>query len=213
MHTKGVRSLAESNKVDYKSIPFRMIEQKEKTNNLAIVLPGAGYTTQAPLLHYTTGLFYNKGFDILHVNYKYNSQELSALSEEDFTNNIQLVIDKATKNKEYDNCYLVAKSIGTITLSYLLSNLMFKDAKIVWLTPLLQRDDVFKAMLKSNNKGLCIIGDKDSCFIEERMEKLKKNYSLKIKVVEGGDHSLELNEEPLESINVLKRVILDISDF
>ncbi|WP_368505142.1 alpha/beta hydrolase [Alkalihalophilus sp. As8PL] len=205
--------MAKNNKDDYKRIPFRMIEQKEKTNNLAIVLPGAGYTTQAPLLHYTTGLFYNKGFDILHVNYKYNSQELSALSEKDFTSNVQLAIDKATKNKEYDNCYLVAKSIGTIALSYLLSNLMFKDAKIVWLTPLLQRDDVFKAMLKSNNKGLCIIGDKDSYFIEERMEKLKNNYRLEIKVVEGGNHSLELNEEPLESIDVLKRVILDISDF
>jgi hypothetical protein len=26
-----------------KSIPFRLMEQKEETNNLVIVLPGAGY--------------------------------------------------------------------------------------------------------------------------------------------------------------------------
>jgi hypothetical protein len=56
-----------------KSIPFRLIEQKEKTNNLVIVLPGAGYTTQAPLLHFTTGLFYKKGFDVLHINYTFSS--------------------------------------------------------------------------------------------------------------------------------------------
>ncbi|CAM5223367.1 hypothetical protein UACE39S_00635 [Ureibacillus acetophenoni] len=36
-----------------KSFPFRMFKQKEETNNLVIILPGAGYTTQAPLLHYT----------------------------------------------------------------------------------------------------------------------------------------------------------------
>lgn len=198
---------------DSNSIPYKMIEQKEKTNSLTIVLPGAGYTTQAPLLHFTTGVFYNKGFDILHVNYKYNSQELSALSEEGFTNKVQFAIDKATQHKEYDNYYLVAKSIGTIALSYLLSNQMFKNAKVVWLTPLLQRDDVFNVMLKSDNKSLCIIGDKDSCFIEERLEKLKNNHKLKINVVEGGNHSLELNEKPIQSIDVLKSVILDINDF
>lgn len=75
-----------------------MIEQKEKTNNLAIVLPGAGYTTQAPLLHFTTALFYNKGFDILHINYKYNSQELSVLSEEDFTNKYQINLKFSNSN-------------------------------------------------------------------------------------------------------------------
>lgn len=30
-----------------KSIPFRLIEQKEGTDSLVIVLPGAGYSTQA----------------------------------------------------------------------------------------------------------------------------------------------------------------------
>ncbi|WP_240338467.1 hypothetical protein [Peribacillus alkalitolerans] len=61
--------------VGSKSIPFRLIEQKEETNHLVIVLPGAGYTTQSPLLHFTTGLFYTKGFDVLHINYTYNRQE------------------------------------------------------------------------------------------------------------------------------------------
>lgn len=209
-----MRSLTENDKVsDSKSIPYRLIEQKEKTKNLAIVLPGAGYTTQAPLLHFTTGLFYNNKFDVLHVNYKFNSHELATLSEEDFTNNVQYTIDKALKNKEYSNYYIVAKSIGTIALSYLLHNLMYKKAKLVWLTPLLQRDDVFNAMLNSDNEGLCIIGDKDYCFMEDRLEKLKNNHKLKIKVVQGGNHSLEINEGPVESIDILKNVVLDIADF
>lgn len=196
-----------------KSIPYSLIEQKEETKNLVIVLPGAGYTTQAPLLRFTTGLFYNKGFDVLHINYTYNRQELSELHEEDFTRDVQLFIDHAIKNKNYNNYYIVAKSVGTIALSNLLNHTMFKEAKVVWLTPLLQKDVVFNAMVNSDHKGLCMIGDKDSCFIVERFESLKNNSNLLLKVINGGNHSLELDEDPIKSIDLLKSVMIDISEF
>ncbi|WP_282142524.1 alpha/beta hydrolase [Cytobacillus oceanisediminis] len=138
---------------------------------------------------------------------------MSVLSEEDFSRDVQHAIDSAIKNKKYSNYYVVAKSIGTIALSYLLNNTMLKDAKAVWLTPLLQREDEFNAMGNSDHKGLCIIGDRDSCFIEERFEKLKKNQNLILKVVEGGNHSLELDEEPIKSIEILKGVISNINEF
>jgi hypothetical protein len=199
--------------VGSKSIPYRLIEQKNETNNLVIVLPGAGYTIQAPLLHFTTGLFYSKGFDVLHINYTFNRQEMSALNEVDFTRDVQLAIDEAIKSKEYSNYYVVAKSIGTIALSHLLNNTMFKDAKVVWLTPLLQKDDVFNAMVNSDHRGLCIIGDKDTCFIVDRFETLKNNDNLILRVVDGGNHSLELDEEPIKSIEILKSVIFEINEF
>jgi hypothetical protein len=60
---------------------------------------------------------------------------------------------------------------------------MLKNAKVVWLTPLLQNDAVFNAMVNSDNKGLGIFGEKDSvCFIVERFEKLKNNQNLILKV-------------------------------
>ena len=196
-----------------KKIPFSLIEQKEETNKLVVVLPGAGYTTQAPLLRFATGIFYNKGFDVLHINYTFNRQELAELSEEGFTRDVQLVIKNVIKNKKYNNYYIVAKSVGTVALSYLLNHTMFKDAKVVWLTPLLQREDVFNAMVNSDHKGLCIIGDKDSCFIEERFERIKDNPNLICKVVNGGNHSLELDEDPIKSIEILKSVMIDIDEF
>lgn len=91
-----------------KSIPSRLIEQKQEVENLVIILPGAGYTTQAPLLHYTTALFYSKGFDVLHINYTFSREEMNALNNIDFARNVQLAIDNAIKNKEYINYYVVA---------------------------------------------------------------------------------------------------------
>lgn len=204
----------ESSEKMTKSIPFRLIEQKDGTDSLVIVLPGAGYSTHAPLLYYTTGLFYNKSFDVLHINYSFRRQEISSLNERDLARDVQLVIDNATKDKKYSNFYIVAKSIGTKVLRCLLDHKMYKEAKLVWLTPLLQNDDVFNALVNSDHKGLCILGEEDSpCFIVERFESLKNNPNLILKVVEGGNHNLELDEDPIKSIDILKSVISDIKEF
>jgi len=86
MKTLGSVKTVTANKMDnFKSIPYRLIEQNDETNSLVIVLPGAGYTTQAPLLHFTTGVFYSKGFDVLHINYKFSREEMPALNERDFS--------------------------------------------------------------------------------------------------------------------------------
>lgn len=90
---------------------------------------------------------------------------------------------------------------------------MLKDAKVVWLTPILQNDEVFNAMFNSDKKGICIIGDNDICFIVERFEELKTNNNLLLKVVEGGNHNLELDQQPIKSIDLVKSVISDINNF
>ncbi|MCM3122964.1 MULTISPECIES: alpha/beta hydrolase [Bacillaceae] len=197
-----------------KSIPFRLIEQKNETNNLVIVLPGAGYTTQAPLLYYTTALFFNKGFDVLHINYSLNRDEITVLNERNFARDVQLAIDTAINGKTYSQYCIVAKSIGTKALGYMLGDKRLNGAKLIWLTPLLQNDAVFNAMVNSDQKGLCIIGDNDHyCFIEERFEKLRKNQNLTLKLIGGGNHSLELENDPINSIEILKTVISNINEF
>ena len=47
----------------------------------------------------------------------------------------------------------------------------------------------------------------------ERFEQLKNNQNLILKVVHGGNHSLELEEEPIQSIDLLKSVISTIEEF
>jgi hypothetical protein len=202
-----------ANKVNYSNISSRLVEQKETSDSLAIILPGAGYTTQAPLLHFCTGLFYSKGFDVLHLNYSFNREEQSALSGEGLADAVRHVMDDALKNKGYDHYYIVAKSIGTMALPYLLKDQSFLDAKAVWMTPLLQKEFVLNAIADGSNKGLCIIGDQDPYFTWERIERVKENPNLSIKVVEGGDHRLELSGDPIQSIDVLRDIISDINQF
>ena len=92
-------------------IPYTMLSKVESSKNLAIILPGAGYTSQAPLLHYSTGVFLNKSFDILQVNYQYNNKVYDDFSMDEISDAIKLdvktVLDDVLSNKAYENFYLI----------------------------------------------------------------------------------------------------------
>lgn len=196
-------------------IPFKILSKSEHSNNLAIILPGAGYTAQAPLLHYSTSVFLNKSFDVLQVNYQYNSKEFPDFSEvsEAIKLDVKNVLDYVLSNKTYENFYLIGKSLGTIAMSSELSRETFKNAKAIWLTPLIQREDVLSAMVKTKIKSLCIIGDKDPRYIEERYSKVIENPNITSTLIPNVNHGLEYEDNAVKSVEVLKSVIARIEQF
>ena len=196
-------------------IPYTILSRNEDSKNLAIILPGVGYTTQAPLFHYSTGVFLQKSYDILLVNYQYKNKVYADFTEisEAIKLDVRTVFDDVLSNKTYENFYLIGKSLGTIAMGSELNRGRFKNAKAIWLTPLIQRDDVLDAMVKSKNKGLCIIGDKDSCYSEERYSKILENPNITSKLIPNVNHNLEYDENIVESIDLLKSVIVEIEQF
>lgn len=199
------------------NVPFNLISIEENTKNLAIFLPGAGYTTQRPLFHYSESIFINKNFDVLQVNYQYNDKIYDEFSMEDLSEaikfDVKTVFDKALKDTSYENFYIIGKSLGTIAMSSELKRDIFKEAKAVWLTPLLHRDDVFEVMISSENDGLSFIGDNDRCYIEERYNQILKNPRIVSRLFPNVNHGMEYETNTLGSIDVLKSVINDISKF
>ncbi|ESU33945.1 hypothetical protein G3A_03880 [Bacillus sp. 17376] len=198
-------------------VPFQLIKQNKQTGSLAVMLPGRGYTVQGPLFHYSTGVFLNKGFDVLHVNYDYNTVQSGSLTLEEeiqqITEDVNSVLDQILKDQPYGDYTLIGKSLGTIALSSIVNRKGFEDAKIVWLTPLLQLDYVMDKMLSSTQIGLCIIGDEDPYFIAEKFEKLKDKVNMQTLLIPGTEHSLNYSNRPVDSIDVLKKVITEISNF
>ncbi|MBS8264352.1 alpha/beta hydrolase [Mesobacillus boroniphilus] len=203
----------------YKKQPvsFQHIKQNKQASSLAVMLPGRGYTVQGPLFHYSTGVFLNKGFDVLHVNYDYNTVQSESMTLEEeikqITEDVNAVLDYILKNQPYENYTLIGKSLGTIALSSIIDQKAFMDAKVIWLTPLLQLDYVLDKMISSTQKGLCIIGDEDPCFVPERYEKLNIKENMQTLLIPGTEHSLNYVERPIDSIDVLKKVIAKISSF
>ncbi|WP_100372361.1 alpha/beta family hydrolase [Bacillus sp. FJAT-45037] len=191
-----------------------LLKQEEKTNKLAIMLPGAGYTTKAPLLHFSTGLFYNEGYDILHVNYTYNQEELAQLKAQDFITGVERAVEAELDGRHYDSVYVVAKSLGTIALSSMVRDKKFSSTmKAVWLTPLINKDEVFDAMMNSVYKSLCVIGDQDPYYSKKRIDELKSHDTMTCKVIPGANHGLQLDHDVMKSIDLLKEVMEEIKKF
>jgi hypothetical protein len=198
-------------------VPYLHIKQEEASNKLAIILPGLGYTSQAPLLHYSCGIFLHKGFNVLQVNYQYFREEYKEFSKEELDEAVRkdanAVINEILKESSYEDFYLIGKSIGTISLSSEIKQERFKHAKVIWLTPLIKRVDIKQSMLTSTQKGLCFIGDQDPIYNEDAFNQLHKNTNLTLRLIHGADHSLEYPEKPVESIDVLKNVIEEMAKF
>jgi hypothetical protein len=198
-------------------IDYMHIKQDKPSTNLVVMFPGRGYTVQGPLFHYSTGVYLNKGFDILQVNYDYTTKEAESMSLEEemirINEDVNAVIDEVLTEHAYDHFVLLGKSIGTIALSSVVDRAEFKLAKCIWLTPLFQLDKVFESMKLSRQPGLCIIGEKDPCYIQDRYDEIKAKDTFTSFLIPGTDHSLNYSNSPLDSIDVLKKVITDISLF
>lgn len=192
-------------------ISYVLLKKSEESKKLGIIMPGAGYTVQAPLLHYATGVLLNKSYDVLHINYQYNSEEYDRFTYEDIVHAIQFdvkaVIDNVLSEKSYEEFGFVAKSIGTIGLGSELARPEFREAKAVWLTPLLSRDIVFERMVDSHQSALCLIGDQDPFFIKERFEKVSEKVNIKAFLIPEVNHSMEHEHDCLKSVEVLKDVV------
>lgn len=198
-------------------VPYSIVSKSEGCKNIAVILPGAGYTVQSPLLHYSTSIFLNKSFDVLQINYRYNDKPYDDFSMDEISEAIKVdvntVIDEVFLHNSYENIYLVGKSLGTIPMGQVLNREEFSDAKAIWLTPLIQREDVLESLLGSKNKGLLFIGDQDSYYTSDGFEEASKNPNVTAKLIPEVNHILEYNEKTLDSIDVLKRIVADIDHF
>lgn len=204
----------------YKSfkIPYTLFKRTGDSKGLAVMLPGKGYTTQAPLFHYSTGLYLNKGYDVLHIDYNYNHPEYEVMERDEFSihisRDVNTVINKVlTEQSPYPNLIVIGKSLGTIALSTLVNRPEFTNAKLIWLTPLLQLDYVFERIMASSQQGFCVIGSRDPFYIKDRFENIENKKNLKTMLLRGADHSLNLPESPVDSIDLLKKVMVSISEF
>ncbi|XXM70861.1 alpha/beta hydrolase [Lysinibacillus sphaericus] len=198
-------------------VPYRLLSNSDNPKGIAIFFPGMGYTVMGPLLHYPTGMFLNEGWDVLQINYHYDSDDVKELSDEAFDemmmSDCKKVIDTVFESRTYRSHFLVAKSVGTIPLSAELQRPAFKDARAIWLTPLLNEQAVHGSMMNSRQTSICFIGDRDHHYNQERFKELNKNQNVQLHLIHGANHSLEQDFRVLKSIDTHRTIMNQIESF
>lgn len=205
--------------IGYKGIevPYTVVLTEDYTKKLAIFLPGAGYTAKSPMFHFAEEIFLNQNYDVLRVNYQYTDKAYDEFTmkelNEAIVQDVRLVISEVLKGRNYQEFYLIGKSLGTIAMAAEMKRPEFNEAKAVWVTPLMNQEDVLNTMVNSRNPAQCYIGDKDRYYSAGAFELLKTNPSLESTLLPDINHRLDCETDPLKSIDALKQIIAGIKNF
>ncbi|MBU8917765.1 alpha/beta hydrolase [Bacillus sp. FJAT-29953] len=206
-------------RAEFSAVPYTWIRSKEPTKSICIMLPGLGYTTQRPLFHYSTGICLNQNIDVLHINYQFaNNEHFKKLpkpeQEQWMYDDVNAVVDEVLKERSYDQCFLLCKSIGTIPMAIEWTQRNFiRNAMGIWLTPLIKMDKVYQALLNTELPSLCVIGDQDHHYNEERISVITTNHLVDTVVIPNTEHSIEVKGDVLATIDALKIAVKQIHEF
>jgi hypothetical protein len=115
--------------------------------------------------------------------------------------------------RPYQHITLIGKSLGTLAMGYLLATeTRLAQSRAIWLTPLLRSSQV-RAQIESGPHGLVVIGTADSHYDHAYLAGLRSKGNCEVIVVEGADHSMEMNGDVWQSLQVIERVTRAIQAF
>ena len=113
---------------DYHGAPLSntFMRQEQTTRQLAVVLPGQGYTTHMPVLYYPTCLLMNRGVDVLCVEYNYYRKPAfgkTSGAERDrwLFADATAALEAGLAQRAYEQIVLVGKSLDTLAMGHLIT--------------------------------------------------------------------------------------------
>jgi hypothetical protein len=164
-----------------------------------VLLPGVRYFSQAPLLWYAREAALAGGWSVLELS------ERAPTDQEPFdwiTDRAESALNAASATQ----VVMIGKSLGSAA-----APLATKRAlPAVWLTPLLTRPDVIAALGGTDRPTLVVGSPADQTWGNGE---LPENEALEVMELDGLDHSLQVEGDPLASIDVLRDVTERISVF
>ena len=183
------------------------------TYHLAFVFPGLGYTAHMPVLYYPQRLLLEGGADVLLVEYDYREQanlRMPRDPERDrwFFDDVAAACGAGLGQRPYTRVTLIGKSLGTLAMGYLLTeDARLSRARCIWLTPLLRDDRLRAQMRQARGHSLFVIGTADSHYDPAYLEEVRLAPGGESVVIQGADHSLEIEGDTVGSIRAVEQTV------
>jgi hypothetical protein len=165
----------------------------------AVILPGVAYFSQAPLLWFAREAATARGWSALELS------ERAPAGQEPFA----WMRDRAERALDAAGAETVAV-IGKSLASAAAPLVAERGLPAVWLTPLLIRPEVVRALGAAGAPGLLVGSPADPTWANGE---LPKGDSVEVFELEGLDHSLQVEGDPGASLDVLRRVTERIGGF
>lgn len=173
---------------------------------------GTGYNYDKPLLHYATSLMLDFGYDIVQVCYTFEQQLFNkppnVISEKVF-NTVDSIVTYYLQTKAYKEVVYIGKSLGTMPIiDFYMQQETVLPSRYILFTPLLALEHTMQNLI--HRHSFLAIGTADPHFTAERLNRLTSH---QLTIVEDANHSLEIANNTLESINTCHTILNDLNIF
>jgi hypothetical protein len=99
-------------------------------------------------------------------------------------------------------------------MGHLITTVMhLPQLQCIWLTPLLKHEHLLAQIKKVKHKALFVIGTSDPYFDKLNLDDLVKATGGHGIVIDGADHSLEIEGDPLKSLKALELIMKGMTKF
>jgi len=201
------------------AVPNRFLRPQGAINRLAVLLPGFGYTLDMPLFYYAEILLLKRGWDVLRVEYAYNTRpEFQTLPKQE--RDRWLLADTTAawraglSQRRYERVILIGKSLGTLAMGHLLTTAdPPPNAGAVWLTPLLSNERLRQQIQLYGGPSLFVIGTADPHFDPVVLEQMQVATVGEAVVARNANHGMDIPGDPIASVRALDRVVEALSRF
>jgi len=195
--------------------------RSDGSDHLALVLPGAGYTTQGPMLYYSIKALSQLGAEILSLEYGGVIRRSASRSPDERTEIFSLIclnaLNASLKRRKYNRLTLIGKSLGTrglASLSRLAGQWSYKPRNIeaLWLTPLLTENFVTDEIEKLGSREFLAIGSCDEHYYKPQALQSLPRF-VETLIIDGADHGLDIEGDVLSSTKALSKLTARIARF
>jgi hypothetical protein len=159
----------------------RLSSKPSKTAPVALILPGAGYTVQGPLLYWPVLAMTRAGWDVWSINWH---ADVQGPAPKDIGQFVEDAVSQALHEMPDAPTAVVGKSLGTYALPHFLD----WEIQAAWITPILSDARIAEAARRASDRHLFVGGTADPTW---RPEEISNAHTETI-VVEDGNHSLEV---------------------
>jgi hypothetical protein len=195
------------------------MQQEQETRQLAIVLPGQGYTAHMPVLYYPTRLLVNRGADVLCVEYDYYRKpafgKASGIERSQWLfADAAAALEAGLAQRAYEQIVLIGKSLGTLAMGHLITtDARLAQASCIWLTPLVRDETLRQQIAQAKPRSLFVIGTADSHYDAAGFAEVVEATQGQSLVIKDANHGLEVVGSVSESLCALEQVLQAVEVF
>lgn len=174
--------------------------------SLVVIFPGTNYSCDRPVLHFARKIGIVKGHDVLCFSYGSDLPwEEKGLDIVEFEITKCMTIIKDALKATHKKIYFISKSVGSIIAGRISEELGYENVKNIFLTPM---NETIPFILVS--KCSVILGSEDGKLSKENLEIIRQYRDIELVLIEGANHSLEMNTDIEGSLKILEQVAKEL---